>query len=488
VLSGRVAEVGTAAGRAGIRIEAVEAVTRQLDTRIQVAEHSREKVMELVQLCDLSGTHFTQLQGMALHLTEMTNLVAGENLSTSALQRIHRSTGNSSNISVPVEGGTLLGRMREVEQQSRFFGNEMRSMDGRMVELKQIVSTLGKSFTAIPAAASTSSSSSSSYNTVTTSNAAHGPGYHQPRQHPTQQQQEQSHPIGPAVSQVVRDATTVMRSVLNAESGETPSNKSGNIATGGRSGTPTQLTPLHYGSSNSTAQHSSPPSVPTMSSMPLQVPAAAIAASSSSSSSSSHPSHGVSWYDQLNVHQQPDQPPSTQASSLPEQQPIMVPPGTSSSGSGGGGCSSGGTGAGDTSRLSVDFETALEQIFSSIDELNIPVTTTSTTTTAAAASDSNPASSSSSSSSSSSLAAETAAVLSTPTTMATAGTGSASRGRGSAAATTTTATAVRTTPSADASVATTRITSLARVDERLDELRSEKERLRRLLMERMEQL
>ena len=202
--------------------------------------------------------------------------------STSALQRIRRSTGNSSNTSVPVEGGTLLGRMREVEQQSRFIGNEIRSMDGRMVELKQIVSTLGKSFTAIPAAASASSSSSSSSNTETTSNAAHGPGYHQPRQHPTQQQQEQSHPIGPAtryyddhyspaastnnnnnnnnnnncnnteaatVSQVIRDATTVMRSVLNAEAGETPSNKSGNTATGGRSGTPTQLTPLHCGSS-----------------------------------------------------------------------------------------------------------------------------------------------------------------------------------------------------------------------------------------------
>lgn len=53
------AELGTALGRAGIKIEAVEIVHRQLETRLQVAENGREKIMHLYNATDLSGmSHF----------------------------------------------------------------------------------------------------------------------------------------------------------------------------------------------------------------------------------------------------------------------------------------------------------------------------------------------------------------------------------------------------------------------------------------------
>lgn len=49
------AELGTAVGRAGVKIEAVEIVHRQLETRVQMAENGREKVMQLCNTTDLSG-------------------------------------------------------------------------------------------------------------------------------------------------------------------------------------------------------------------------------------------------------------------------------------------------------------------------------------------------------------------------------------------------------------------------------------------------
>lgn len=59
------AELGTALGRAGIKIEAVEIVNRQLETRVQMAENGREKIMQLYNNTDLSGMHCLQPNAMS---------------------------------------------------------------------------------------------------------------------------------------------------------------------------------------------------------------------------------------------------------------------------------------------------------------------------------------------------------------------------------------------------------------------------------------
>lgn len=59
VLSHRVSDIGTALGRAGMRLESLEVNTHQLDTRITLAESLKERVDRLHRLCDCSGTAIT---------------------------------------------------------------------------------------------------------------------------------------------------------------------------------------------------------------------------------------------------------------------------------------------------------------------------------------------------------------------------------------------------------------------------------------------
>ncbi|KAJ1429631.1 hypothetical protein B484DRAFT_58609 [Ochromonadaceae sp. CCMP2298] len=129
LLSGRVAEVGSAAGRAGIRLEGVESVTVQLDTRLRVAEHAQQGTRDLHQRCDLSGSRYATLSDLAATVTSIGCVIAGEEATTSSLTSLSRHP--------------LCVRMGAVEAISGRSDDKLCEIEGRLGELKKAVGLLG---------------------------------------------------------------------------------------------------------------------------------------------------------------------------------------------------------------------------------------------------------------------------------------------------------------------------------------------------------
>lgn len=75
VLSHRVSEIGTALGRAGLRLESLEVNTHQLDMRIALAEHIKEKVDKLHRVCDFSDAAHSDVGDMSHSLSQLWSVV-----------------------------------------------------------------------------------------------------------------------------------------------------------------------------------------------------------------------------------------------------------------------------------------------------------------------------------------------------------------------------------------------------------------------------